>query len=115
MKNTNRTRRDRQPRATENPSDKEIEPMLNFFGACKFAVNAFENFPEINVKTDETGERFSVSAPNPHGKENVLLMTITRAPGGFAPGMATNFAPRALASRCPSGDDAEFYGIDDIF
>lgn len=115
MKNTNKTLRARQFRRADNPSDEEIAPMLNFFGACKFAVNAFENLPEINVKTDDAGERFIVTAPNPHGKENLLLMTITRAPGGFAPDMATSFAPRALASRCPSGDDAEFYGIDDIF
>ena len=115
MKNTNRIRRDHQTRAAENPTDEEIAPMLNFFGACKFAVNAFETLPMINVKTDSTGAHFIVTAPNSSGKEGVLLMTITRAPRGFAPDMATSFAPQTAARRAPSGDDAEFYGIDDIF
>lgn len=115
MKNTNRTRRDRQTRRTGDPSDEEIAPILNFFGACKYAVNAFETLPMINVKTDNTGAYFIVTAPNSSGKEDILLMTITLAPGGFAPDMATSFAPQTVARRAPSDDDAEFYGIDDIF
>lgn len=115
MKNTNRTRRDRQTRRAGAPSDEEIAPMLNFFGACKYAVNAFETLPMINVKTDSTGAHFIVTAPNSSGKEGALLMTITRTPGGFAPDMATSFAPQTVARRAPAGDDAEFYGIDDIF
>lgn len=115
MKNTNRTRRDRQPRRAGNPSDEEIAPILNFFGACKYAVNAFETLPMIIVKTDSAGAHFIVTAPNSSGKEDTLLMTITRAPGEFAPDMATSFTPQTVARRAPSRDDPEFYGIDDIF
>lgn len=115
MKNTNRIRRDHQSRRADDPSDEEIASMLNFFGACKYAVNAFETLPMINVKTDSTGAHFIVTAPNSNGKKDALLMTITRAPGGFAPNMATSFAPQTVARRAPSDDEAEFYGIDDIF
>ena len=115
MKNTNRTRRDRQTRRAGDPSDEEIAPILNFFGACKYAVDAFETLPMINVKTDNTGAHFIVTTPNSSGKEGALLMTITRAPGGFAPDMATSFAPQTIARRTVFDDDAEFYGIDDIF
>lgn len=115
MKNTNKTRRDRQSRRMDDHSDEEIAPILNFFGACKYAVNAFETLPMINVKTDNTGAHFIVTAPNSNGKKDTLLMAITRAPGGFAPDMATSFAPQTVARRAQSDDEAEFYGIDDVF
>ncbi len=115
MRNKNRDWRAWPALRSCEPADEDIAPILAFFGACKYAVNAFEDLPQINVKTDDTGEHFFVTAPNPHGKEDSILMTITRAPGGFEPRMKSTFAPREIAKRSGNGDDAEFYGIDDVF